>query len=400
MEKREPLKVQMFGQFTLSSGGARIKDSDNRSKKVWLFLAYLIYNRGKPVDVQSYIELLWNKDEEGANPTNALKTILHRVRSTLDQLWPGAGHALVLSQGTTYRWNTEYPVILDVDEFERLSALAEKAGTEEEELKHGLAALENYEGEFLARFRSSMWTIPIATYYHQAYLQLVLRLLPLLRERGRYHEMENVCRAALVQDPYAEELHYHLIDALSQMGKQREVTVAYEDMAQLLMDDFGVMPSERIRALYREAVSARNDHSLPADVILEQLREPAGSHGAMICQYDIFRSIYRSVARSLIRSGDVVHLALFSIHHRNRAEDLSRRSLERVMDNLEDIICGTLRRGDVAARCSLSQFVVMLPQANFENSQKVCQRIQRAFQRQYPHSPASVQFSVYPLEPN
>lgn len=400
MEDQEPLKIQMLGSFKLSAGGAQIKDSDNRSKKVWLFLAYLIYNRDKAVDVQNYIELLWTKDEGGANPTNALKTILHRVRSTLDQLWPGAGHTLILRHGASYRWNTDYPITLDVDEFERLRARAQAAGDVEEQLRYGLEALENYNGEFLARFRSSVWTIPIATYYHQEYLQLVLQLLPLLRERGRYHEMETVCRAALIQDPYAEELYYYLIDALARMGKQREVTVAYEDMAQLLMDNFGVMPSEKIRVLYREAVSVRSDHSLPADVILDQLREPAGNNGAMICQYDIFRSIYRSVARSLIRSGDVVHLALFSVHHRNRTEDLSRRSLERVMDNLEDIICGTLRRGDVAARCSLSQFVVMLPQANFENSQKVCQRIQRAFQRQYPHSPASVQFAAYPLEPN
>lgn len=400
MEKQEPLRIQMFGSFTLSAGGAQIKDSDNRSKKVWLFLAYLIYNRGKTVDVQNYIDLLWDKDESGANPANALKTILHRVRSTLDQLWPGAGHTLILRQGTSYRWNTDYPVRLDVDEFERLCASAQAAEDEDERLKYGLEALEYYKGDFLSRFSSSMWIIPIATYYHQAYLQMALQMMPLMRQRGRYHEMEAVCRAALAQDPYDEELYYHLIDVLAQMGKRREVTVAYEEMAQLLMDNFGVMPSEKLRALYREAVSACNDHSLPADVILEQLREPAGKSGAMICQYDIFRSIYRSVARSLIRSGDVVHLALFSVHHRNRSEDLSRRSLERVMDNLEDIIRGTLRRGDVAARCSLSQFVVMLPQANFENSQKVCQRIQRAFQRQYPHSPASIQFAVYPLEPN
>lgn len=395
-----PIYIQMFGSFTLRAGSASVQDSDNRSKKLWLFLAYLIYNRGKPVDVQSYIDLLWGGDESGANPINALKTILHRVRSTLDQLWPGAGHELVLRQGASYRWNTDYPVILDVDEFERLCTLADQAEGEEKRLEYSMDALSCCRGEFLSRFRSSLWTVPIASYYHQMYLQMVLRVLPLLRQRDRYREMELVCRVALVQDPYTEELYYHLIDALAQMGKQRDVTVAYEDMARLLMDNFGVMPSENIRALYREAVSALKDHSLPADVILDQLREPEGKTGAMVCQYDIFRSIYRSLARSLIRSGDVVHLALFSVHHRNRAENLPRRSLERVMDNLEELIRGTLRRGDVAARCSLSQFVVMLPQANFENSQKVCQRIQRAFQRQYPHSPAGVHFDVYPVEPN
>jgi hypothetical protein len=41
----------------------------------------------------------------------------------------------------------------------------------------------------------------------------------------------------------------------------------------------------------------------------------------------------------------------------------------------------------------------MLPQANYENSCLVCQRIIKAFFRQYPHSPADIQFSVRPLEP-
>lgn len=395
-----PIHVQMLGSFTLSTEDARITDSDNRSKKPWLFLAYLIYNRGKTVDVNSCIDLLWDGDDSGANPTNALKTILHRVRSALDQLWPGAGHALILRQGASYRWNTDYSMTLDVEEFDGLCTRFGAAGNDQERLECGLEALERYHGEFLVRLRSSVWTVPIAAYYHQSYLQLVLRLLPLLREQGRCHEMETVCRRALIQDPYTEELYYHLIDALAQMGKQREVTQTYEHMAGLLMDEFGVMPSERIRELYRVAISAVNDHCLPSDVILEQLREPQGQNGAMICPYDIFRSIYRSVARSLIRSGDVVHLAILSVRHRDREEDLARRSLDRAMDNLEDIIRGTLRRGDVAARCSLSQFVVMLPQANFENSQKVCQRIQRAFQRQYPHSPAAIQFFAYPLEPN
>lgn len=400
MDGRAPIQIQMLGSFALSVGDAQIKDSDNRSKKIWLFLAYLIYNRGKSVDAQSYIDLLWDADDSGANPTNALKTILHRVRATLDQLWPGAGHELVLHQGATYRWNTEYPAVLDVDEFDRLCAQGESSAEEDEQLRCYLSAVELYGGEFLSRLSSSLWTAPLAAHYHQAYLQAALRALPLLRQRERYQDMELVCRRALIQCPYTEELYYHLIDALARLGKQREATIVYEDMAQLLMDEFGVVPSEEIRALYGEMTSALNDHHLPADVILEQLREPEGRSGAMVCSYDIFCSIYRAVARSLIRSGDVVHLALFSVHHRNREEDLPRRSLERVMDNLEDVIRGTLRRGDVAARCSLSQFVVMLPQANYENSLKVCQRVQRAFRRRCPHSPAVIQFAAYPLEPN
>ena len=68
-------------------------------------------------------------------------------------------------------------------------------------------------------------------------------------------------------------------------------------------------------------------------------------------------------------------------------------------NNLQELILGNLRQGDVVTRCSVSQLIVMLPQANYENSCAVCQRILKAFSRQYPHSPADIHYSVQPLEP-
>jgi len=70
------------------------------------------------------------------------------------------------------------------------------------------------------------------------------------------------------------------------------------------------------------------------------------------------------------------------------------------MDNLETQIRVNLRRGDAATRCSVSQYIVMLPQANYENSCKVCERIVKSFCRKYPHSPAGIQYAVHPLNPS
>ncbi len=304
MEEHTPIRVQMFGPFTLSADNVQF-GGDSRAKKGWLLLAYLIYRRGQNVQTADYTNLLWEGDESGTDPANALKTLLHRVRAALDQLWPGAGHQLILRQGSSYCWNPAYPVTSDVEEFDRLRAQGDAETDKDEQLRCYLAALELYRGDFLARFSSNLWVIPIAAHYHQIYLRLADQTLALLRQRGSYEEMEKLARAALAREAYSEELSYHLMDALLLQKRRQEATKVYEDLAQLLMDDFGVMPSDKIRELYRGALSELNDHSLPVDAILDQLREPEGVRGAMICPYDIFRSIYHAVARSLIRSGDV-----------------------------------------------------------------------------------------------
>ena len=48
------LKVNMLGGLSIQSGGAEINDSDNRSRKVWLLLAYMIYCRKRPVTRRSW----------------------------------------------------------------------------------------------------------------------------------------------------------------------------------------------------------------------------------------------------------------------------------------------------------------------------------------------------------
>ena len=101
----------------------------------------------------------------------------------------------------------------------------------------------------------------------------------------------------------------------------------------------------------------------------------------------------------MARSGDAVHIALISAAAAGE-KPLPRRSLSCCMDNLQSVIVRSLRKGDVVAQCSVSQYVLLLPQANYENSRMVCDRIVHAFARQYPHSPAALSFTVQPLIPN
>ena len=55
----EGLRVCMLGEFSLSLGRETINDSDNRSRKVWLLLAYMIYFRNRTISQEELIDLLW-----------------------------------------------------------------------------------------------------------------------------------------------------------------------------------------------------------------------------------------------------------------------------------------------------------------------------------------------------
>ena len=393
------IKVQMFGTFSLSADGMQIDDSANRSHKVWLLLAYLIYCRSSIVTQEELVDLLWGEDNESANPLGALKTTLHRARTTLSALFPSAGHDLIVRRNGAYAWTDEIATEVDISAFESLYQQAADKMDDAARLELLLDALSLYQGDFLSKLSSKAWVIPISAYYHNLYIEIVLQALPLLEQRELFRQAADLCREALQVSPYNENLYQHLMQALLEQGDQKGAVAAFEEMRETLLTSLGVLPSEESLALYREAVKTVNDRAIPPGMLRDQLREHAPVHGALICDYDFFRLLYQAEARSLSRSGDAVHIGLLSMTGENNT-DLSQRSLSRAMENLQEQIRGNLRRGDAASRCSASQYILMLPHANYENSCMVCERIIRAFTRQYPHSPAQLHYSVQPLEPS
>ena len=392
-------QVRMFGGFSIRKGDQEINDSDNRSRKIWLLLAYMIYCRTRTVSQTELLNLLWSDEEGSSNPLNALKTMLHRARASLNQLDGTAGHNLIIRRNGNYAWNTDIPFFYDVDEFEKQCHLG--AATEDKATKLAAyrKALELYQGDFLPKLSSEPWVVPITAYFHNLYIQVLLDTIPLLVEAGQHEDIVTLCRKAVEIEPYNEALYQHLMRALLTLDRHREAAQIYEEMSQLLFDNFGIMPTDESRALYRDAVRTTNHRTLSIDTIREQLREPYSAKGALLCEYDFFRVICYAEARALARSGDAVHICLMSATD-NKGEDLPKRSLDRCMENLQNVICSNLRRGDIASRCGISQFIFMLPQAKYESSCMVCDRITRAFYRQYPHTPAKLSFSVQPLDPN
>jgi len=392
----EPYMIRMLGEFSMQFGENCISDSNNRSKKVWLLLAYLICQKGRIVSRQELIQLLWG-DDSSSNPENTLKITFHRARTLLDQLWPSAGRTLILRQEGGYTWNTEIPMELDIETFEAL--YHSESSNEAERLQDYLSALSLYQGDFLQKLSSEPWVIPITTHFHNLYIETILAACPLLSEQGRQGEAAAICRNAITIEPYHEPLHQQLMQALLDMGDQKGAVQVYDTLNQRLFNDFGIKPNAETRALYRTATQVVADQTLPMDVVLEQVQESNAPAGALECEYDFFKILWFAEARAMLRSGKATHIALFSLTGDN-GEPLSKRSLERAMDNMGEHIRMSLRRGDTFTRCSSSQFILLLPQANYENSCMVSRRVIAGFQRKYPHSPANVLFMVQPLSPD
>ena len=147
-------------------------------------------------------------------------------------------------------------------------------------------------------------------------------------------------------------------------------------------------------------IDPSQDRGTATYLVLVILGDQIGNiSGALLCDYDFFRMMYQAKARMIARTGDAIHIALLTLQSRTKS-DIAPKSIEIAMDNLEKHLCTSLRKGDLIARCSVSQFVIMLPQANYENSCAVCQRFIDSFERKYPHSPLKINYFVHSVTPS
>ena len=393
------LSIQMLGGFSIHCGARSVDDRNNRMKKVWLLLAYLVFCRNSVTTQDNYLSLLQGVgSDESADPNGRLKATFYRARTMLDQVQNGAGHDWIIRKNGTYAWNTEIPLRLDVEEFEDLCKQAGAAADETTRLELYLQALDLYRGDFLPKLSMEPWVMPIHAYYHQMFLNAAEQALALLAAREQWDTVAALSEKALTVEPYSEAMYQYLMRARIARKDRPGALRAYDEMSELLFSTFGVMPSEESRALYRMASREEGCQTVPVGTVRDHLKETSGAKGALYCEYDFFKLLYQVQARAILRSGEVIHIALFSVRG-PRGKDLARRSLDLAMNNLQELIVNNLRQGDVVTRCSVSQLIVMLPQANYENSCAVCQRILKAFSRQYPHSPVDIHYSVQPLEP-
>jgi DNA-binding SARP family transcriptional activator len=386
------ISVHFLGDLVLSLGDQTVGDGDNRSRKAWLLLAYLLYFHHRFVPAGELIDLLWGGKENCADAANSLKTVLHRVRTTLDRLGPNVGHDLLIRKESCYGCSSAFTLRLDLDEFEQLCK-PDAALSADEQLARYQQALELYRGDFLAKLSAEPWVTPIAAYYRNLYVQTALEAVALLDKKQQPEAIISLCERAMRVEPYNEALCLHLMRAQVAQGQPTQALAVYETLRQLLSDHFGIQPCEELCALQQQIFHSVNDSALPFETIHQQLNEDLGASGAMVCGYDYFKVLYHALARGQIRSGDIMHIALFSLTDAN-GEMLPKRSLNCAAENFQALLQRLLRKGDVITRCSVSQFLVILPQANYENSCAVCDRILKAFARKYPHSPAQVHCSV------
>lgn len=392
------LEIRMLGDFSLCSNDRILSGDKVRGKQIWNMLEYIMVNRHNEISMDGLIQALW-RDDEIEDPANALKNLAYRLRVTLKNSLGLVDDEVIVYKHGAYIWNKNIPCIFDVDVLESVyKETRQSSMTKDELLARYKKIIDIYKGNFMPQSSFKEWIVPLSVYYQRIYMESVAACCDILLEREDFKSVEEICRRAIAIDPFAEMNHINLIKAFIGLKNHDKAIDHYNYVNKLFYDDLGVRPSDQVTKLYHDAVNKNSALNLDIVSIKDSLKEVNDVLGAVYCNYEEFKMIYRLEARASLRSGKSIFIALLTITGRNKKE-LPRENLDSTFDMIKNAIVNALRKDDVVTRYGRTQFLLMLSNLTYEDANMVLNRLVKKINDNGFHDRVEVFGQLQSLDP-
>jgi DNA-binding SARP family transcriptional activator len=198
---------------------------------------------------------LWWGDREPSKARHCFNTALWRLRQVLEAL-PSHHAPFLIVEANEIGFNTNSDFWLDVDEFEKMCALARQLGPGNEEatanaLKRAVAL---YRDDLLPDCYEE-WCLIERQRLQQLYLFALSRLAAFHTRRHEFIDSIACCQQILTIDPLREEVHRELIRLFVAAARPHDALRQFQACAAILQRELGIDPMPETLALF---------HQLPA----------------------------------------------------------------------------------------------------------------------------------------
>lgn len=388
------LEAMIFGTFSLSDGEAVLREEDIRAGRLVQLLVYLISHKDKVIMKKRLIELFCSGNSK--NPENALKNLVYRLRNELKALGP---EEYICTQPGGYQWNPEVPVETDYEKFKRLDSEIRKQPDGPEKKLLCQKTLACYRGDVSIKLASETWIQNQAVDYQATYLRVAKILCDIYERENGWEELEALCRKVVEYEPLDEDIQSWFIMSLQKQQKYNQAMSQYETAKKQFYENLGIRAPEKLQDTFQKVVTDGRIQLGSIESIMEEAGEKEEPHGVFLCDYQIFRQIYRLEVRRVGRIGISEYILLLTVRRVGSlwAGAVSDSGLAEAVALLEKTVRETLRIGDVASRSSFTQYVILLSACSYEAGISVVKRIRKNFLKKVKNRRIELEYELEDL---
>ncbi len=364
------LNINTLGEFDIKINNQSILKESSRTYRLYKLFEYFLTFRNKKLLPEAIIDNILS-DSESDDPKNVLRTQIFRLRKTIKGFLPSdmdeSKYMTINFINGYYFLEIGENTIIDVDEFENLIRQADLEREYNIEASANLyqKALKLYKGLYLSDNSYEVWLVPARNYYQRLYLKTLYKLIDILKENNENEKIITLCEESFLIEPYEENIHINLMEAMLAQGQQKNALNHYEYSLNLIKKELDTKPSNNFTEMLDKIqnYSARDVH---ADIdSLERDLEDRNLLGAMQCNIESFKFLFNLQKRKSFRNDENDYLCIINI---NWNQDRNSRELSELLRN-------SLRKGDVFTFWNKSQILVMLHNVRDEGIKKIENRI-------------------------
>ena len=376
------VRIQMLGEFVIEVNGQETLNMVSKTRKGVALMVYLALNNGKWVPKQRLLNTLWSVFQT-SNPESALKTLISRLRKTLNDIHAGLGKCIESEKGG-YRWNMLPDMQVDLLTLVDLFNSIPREPDQEKRLALHKTVRQVYTGD-LCLAGDFSGGVEYATTLHNQFLRSVYDEIELLKLRESFNEIADICQQVLKIDALDDRIHLERMQALASTNRIEEAKQQYRRASDINEKYLDSEPTEELTSLYKQLLVTENELKLNIDSMKNELQQEEKKQGAYKCDYDVFREIYNMQMCNMKRLGATMFLGLIMLYEMediSTEEELEKR--KKVTDILVEVIRSNLRRGDIVSKYSDTCVAVLLTAVDYTTGSLVMERIHQLFEAEFP----------------
>jgi tetratricopeptide (TPR) repeat protein len=199
------------------------------------------------------------------------------------------------------------------------------------------------------------------------------KLIKLLKKNEENERIITLCEETLLIEPYEENIHIELMEALLRTGNNKSALNHYEYSLNMLEKELDAKPSQRFTDFIKKI---HNNTPRKNDLDISEIRknlEDGISEGAMYCSLEYFKFLFNIQKRKSLRNNENDYLCIITIN-RNKSsfyEPVTKNGINDIFMVLEK----SLRKGDVFTSWNENQILIMLHDVKNNGTEIIQERL-------------------------
>ncbi len=371
------IRFSLFGGFSMRLGQTEIfRENKIKTNKALQLMVFLLCRPGRKASTEVLVNSILDADELD-NPGAVCKNLVYRLRKMLreNELVSQDEEAVVFENDA---YHLRLNCVSDLEAFNACWNMLE--GLDEadtfESCKQALAL---YRGVFLGGLLSDYWVSEQLSFLENRYFMFLSKLLQLVEAQHCYPEILDELAQAFGLYPHNENVYLNYIKALYECKHFNRAFQVYDNVCERLLSDLGLQPPPNLLELMKTLTLENESMAQDTTEVHENLCKAEVFENAHECGLYEFSHIYQAMLMGVMGIDSSMRIVLCTVYDEKGEVFPISPHLENISQRLRASLRASLLSGDVFARYSASQFVILLKDSDEECCRGITSRVRTHF---------------------